>query len=88
MKTIWKFPLKVEDEQTINMPIGAKILCVQMQGNVPTLWAVVDETAAKEPKKIYCHGTGHYINPDATVYLGTVQMLGGGLIFHFFRGEE
>jgi hypothetical protein len=34
MKTIYKYPIGV-DSQTIYMPEGAQILCVQMQFNVP-----------------------------------------------------
>lgn len=31
MKTVWKFPLDVTDRQVVEMPSGARPLCVQVQ---------------------------------------------------------
>ena len=42
MKTIWKFPVPVNDGNVLEMPEGAKILSVQVQGETPCLWALVD----------------------------------------------
>ena len=41
-KTIWKYKLKIDILQEIIMPIGARILSVQMQSNTPCLWVLVD----------------------------------------------
>ena len=35
MEKIYKYPLALEDKQTIEMPIGSQILCVQTQFNQP-----------------------------------------------------
>ena len=32
------------------MPLNAEILCVQLQNNIPTLWALVE---TEEPKRIF-----------------------------------
>lgn len=42
MKTIWKFPLEVTDEQVLMVPKGAKLLTVQKQDGKPCLWCEVD----------------------------------------------
>lgn len=42
MNTIWKYPLYVQDVQTVEMPDEADILTVQVQGDVPCLWAMVN----------------------------------------------
>ena len=48
MKTIWKFMMIAADRQIISMPIGAKVLCVKMQGDQPHLWAEVCSDAKLE----------------------------------------
>ena len=42
MKTIYKYPLKIASSQIIEMPIDAKILDLQMQGDIATILALVD----------------------------------------------
>jgi hypothetical protein len=42
LKTIHKYPLHIADRQTVAMPRGARILTVQMQHEVPCLWAQFD----------------------------------------------
>ena len=86
MKTIWKFPLQVTDSQDINMPIGAKILCLQMQAGAPCIWALVDPKAATYPMKIVMYGTGHEIHDmNSLLYLGTFQIYAGALMYHAFQ---
>lgn len=88
MKTIYKYPLAIEDFQIIQLPKGAKILCVQAQEDQPQLWAVVDTLAAKrtdsyEPKHIITIATGGPM-PDVGKYLGTYQVLKGRFVGHVF----
>ncbi len=65
MKTsIWKFPFTIEDDFVIEMPRYAKLLHVQMQGNLfsggnPCIWARVDTDAPKVKRKFSLRGTGH-----------------------------
>ena len=85
MKTIWKFPLRVADQQTLSMPAGAQTLTVQMQFGVLCLWAVVDpNTPLREELDIRMHGTGHSFDDTGYTYLATFQMNAGQLIFHVF----
>jgi hypothetical protein len=68
------------------MPKGAKILCVQMQGVTPCLWAEVDTASDVEQRAIDIYGTGHplphYMN-EHHHYIGTVQQ--GGFVWHVYE---
>lgn len=89
MKTIWKFELRLTDDQAVEMPAGAELLTVQLQGDTPCLWAVVDPYAPPGRRRIYIRGTGHSLRlTDDTRYLGTVQLHGGILVLHYFDGGE
>ena len=86
MMTIWKFPFEPRDGVVIEMPKGARPLCVAMQHDQPCLWAMVDPTAPTEPREFRLAGTGHDL-PDVlrnVRYIGTFQMHGGALVFHLF----
>lgn len=88
MKTIFKYPLVVTDEQKILMPVGAEILCVQMQRDIPCLWAEVNvEETRREYREIFIHGTGHKYNQHKR-YIGTFQKFDGALVFHVFEGRS
>lgn len=88
---VWKYPLDddmLNDHMQIDMPAGAQILTFQMQGEVPTLWALVDpKVNAVEPRVFRFAGTGHDIRENRAIlgYIGTIQMMGGKLVFHLFE---
>jgi hypothetical protein len=85
MITIWKYPLAIWGEvQKIEMPIGARVLCVQLQDERPFLWAVVDDEAPAETRAFIMHGTGHQLMPGE--YIGTIQL--HGFVWHYFSIEE
>ena len=86
-RVVWKFPLVVDDVQIIEMPANAEILCVQMQGDVPCLWARVESSRPTEPRKILIAGTGHEREDlwGLAHYIGTFQVYGGKLVFHVFE---
>jgi hypothetical protein len=84
---IWKFPLRLRDEQVIEIPQPADLLCVQTQDDNAMLWAMVDPEADKRPVTIYCVGTGHLTDDvDRLTYLGTTQHFGGRFVGHWFDG--
>lgn len=88
MKTVWKYALEVADEQVIEMPANAHILTVQTQQGTPCIWALVDPTRPYEPRKLLIAGTGHErkdLDDVGVSYIGTFQVMGGGLIFHVFE---
>lgn len=81
MKTIWKFPIRITTEQTVQMPFGARVLSAQMQAGQLCLWAEVDSELQPWPRKVFVFGTGHKVDLSSasadTAYVGTVQMMGG-----------
>jgi hypothetical protein len=83
--TIWKYPFAVHDVVEIEMPIRAKVLTVQVQAQVPCLWALVHESHDVEVRRFRIYGTGHPINHLIGSYVGTFQLVGGGLVFHVFE---
>lgn len=86
MKVIWKFPLPMNG--TIEIPIGAEILDVQMQEGSPVLWAIVDPSAKKQQMNIYLVGTGQPL-PDSLTkdkHMGSVQS--GQFVWHVFGWEK
>ena len=84
MNSIWKYELKVADEQLVEMPAGSLLLDVQVQNGVPCVWARVDPQQPKVKRKLVTYGTGHPV-PDTTGdHVGSYQLQGGALIFHVF----
>jgi len=87
--TIWKFDVPVQDELTVPMPDGAKVLTVQMQGGQPCVWALVDPDRPVRGRQFAWRGTGHETDSLAPLmYVGTVQMMNGSLIFHLFDRDR
>ena len=86
VQTIWKFPLIVADKQKVMMPKESFVLCVQMQGGNPCLWAMVDPAAALRERSFRIIGTGDEIKDNPGTYIGTFQMLAGSFVFHVFEG--
>lgn len=76
MKTIYKYPLEITDEQEIEIPLGSRILSVQMQRDQLCLWAMVNSKVTNKTKiKILVCGTGNPIEypPSRMEFLGTIQ---------------
>ena len=86
LQTIWQFHLMVIDKQTVMMPEGSIVLCVQMQGGNPCLWALVDPAAAVRERTFRIIATGDEIKDNPGNYVATFQMLGGSFVFHVFEG--
>lgn len=83
MKTIWKFPLRVDDAQTFDMPQGAEVLSVQLQRGQPCAWAIVDDSKPLSPVTIQMRGTWHPLG-SVGKHVGTFQLHGGDIVFHAF----
>ncbi len=86
MQTIYKYKCPVDDEVTIQMPSGAKVLCVQVQHGEPCIWALVDRDVSEYfPRRFAWRGTGHQAEGlNNRMYVGTIQLHGGALVFHLF----
>ncbi len=88
-KTIYKYPLQVNDMQCISLPQGAEILTIQAQNDIPCLWALVDpEQMISQERHIEIFGTSHNIpcmQREQRIYISTFQLRGGSLVFHAFE---
>ncbi len=86
MKTIYKVPLMIAGDATVNLQRGAKILCVQMQNEVPTMWYECDTAEPLEPRRILMYGTGQQMweGDGRGPYLGTLQV--AVYVFHVYEG--
>lgn len=82
--TIFKYQLKVTDEQTIRMPKDAMILTAQAQGQFfICLWAIVDPDAEQEERTFEIIGTGNHVSLRPREYIATVQL--GLFVWHIFE---
>jgi hypothetical protein len=88
MNTIHKYTLENIDQQTIEVPLPARILSVIEQNNDIILYAVVDdsEDVPKIPVDISIKGTGDIVENGIGLYtlLGTVKLFDGKEIWHVF----
>lgn len=88
--TIYKYPLD-PDTDIINLPRFANVLCVQVQGTTPCIWAEVDPNAPLERRHFQVVGTGHQLpvhdkyEVTEPKYIGTFQLHGGMLVFHLYE---
>ena len=82
---VFKYKLKITDNQDIELPIDAEILSVQIQYGGLYLWALVDPEKPKQKKTILIAGTGHPIIDHNLKFIDTVQQLDGHLILHVFE---
>jgi hypothetical protein len=86
-KSVWKYPFDItKNPNTFNMPRNAEILCIKVQNDIPTIWALVDsdDDMATEDRVFEIFGTGWDINGDEiNEYIGT--FFNGPLVFHVFE---
>lgn len=81
---IYKYFLSLGRRQTLYMPPGAVILTVQLQDQIPTLWAIVNPDEASSEARTFCiYGTGADLPEKAERYIGTVQL--NGFVWHVFE---
>lgn len=86
MKTVYKYSLDITNEQVLALPVGAVILSVANQHEGIVMYALVDKNVkGLQGQKIYIHGTGHEVYGENLAFIGTVELLGGRLMFHVFR---
>ncbi len=82
---IFKYPLDVVDKQSVLLPWGAKILCVQAQDNKPMMWAMVDKMELRQQTvHVQIVGTGNPVPVYTLPYLGTFQLVDPRFVGHVF----
>lgn len=86
MNAVWKFPLELNDVQTIDAPARSQPLSVQVQGGaVPCLWMLVNPENPTGHFTVRIAGTGHPREDlHLEEYVDTFQIPSVGLVFHAF----
>lgn len=88
MKTIYKYKVKPQETQEVEMPVGAQLLTAQVIDVNVWIWALVDtEVQEKELRRVAVLKTGQEItlNTDQLLYINSVQFGGGELVLHVFE---
>lgn len=89
--TVWKFPLKVQDVNEIEVPMGSYPLSVQLQEGDICVWMMVNVNNHNVKRKIFIFGTGHKIDfSEVGRFIGTVQTPTewGTLVWHVFDEKD
>jgi len=88
MKAVWKFPLRLSlgpVEHVVEMPGGAEVLHVGVQGGDPTLWALVDpDKTVGESRTFRLVGTGHREVGSGMRFVGTA-LVSESFVLHVFE---
>lgn len=94
MRSIFKYDVVEAKNGIIEGPI-TKLLTAQVQHGSIMVWAEVDTEAENVKYQVVPVGTGWPLDApdgeqcvlDTHQYIGTVQLAGGGLIFHVYAKE-
>lgn len=81
---IYKYTVKIVDEQKIEMPKNAIILDCQLQNTFfISMWAIVDPDAETEHRVFEIIGTGNDVSLRPRNYIATVNT--GIYVWHVFE---
>ena len=91
VKTIWKYPLEIQEEQTVEVPYGSQLLSLMGQNDLPVLYVLVNPyTKVKEVWHFSLWATGQKIGDEmlrTSIFVGTVSTYEGRLIWHLWRNN-
>ncbi len=88
-RVIWKYSLEIVVSQDVQMPEGATLVHVAAQYDGPCVWALVEpEGRVVVNRRIYIHGTGHWIMDPIATYVGSFMLQNGAFVGHVFDGGE
>ena len=90
---IFKHPLQLLKEQQVSLRLCARILTVQVQREVPCLWAEFDDAPSPWPGEslriIVMYATGEEYELDTKLhYISTIMLRGGDEVYHVFEKTE
>jgi hypothetical protein len=83
--TVYKYQLTDNPETQLELPTGAEILKVDIQGNSLFLWAMVNPGAKKETRTVEVFGTGHHMPDLNRRFINTFFAQDGAFVFHAFE---
>ncbi len=92
MRTIWKFPFRIDDTVSLQMPRHTWVLKVDMQqsplqSETPCIWGLVQNTDEPlETRTFKIYGTGHEVPTGQRLdYIDTFQSHSGVMVWHMFE---
>lgn len=85
MSVIWKFELPLDTVADVNMPAGATVLSVDLQGDTAVLWANCDPRQGAQARRFANVFTGHEVPNWAGRFIGTVNQRDARLVWHVFE---
>ena len=81
---IWKYQIPITGRFEIEMPGAAQIISIQMQNEVPYVWAIVGPKITPSNRRFKLVGTGHEFDFLPTdKFIGTFQ--DGPYVWHLFE---
>lgn len=87
MQVIYKYEVIIKDIFTLDIPLGARVLSLQVQRGKPYMWIQVNsDVLVVETRVFWVLGTGHPFPDEVSLYfLGTFQIHSGNSVFHVFE---
>lgn len=89
MKTIWKYPITLEQFQDIEIPAGAEILSLHKQGSRQEdeiyIWCLVETDNPLETRHFMFVATGNAITCEECNYIGTLWLMSGSYVLHLLE---
>lgn len=87
MRTIWKFPLSVTKVTAISVPADApiRLAAIDPASGGPAIWIELDEEAPRIERRFWIYGTGHDIDVDSLVHVGS--MVDRTFVWHVFEDK-
>lgn len=72
------------DDTVVAMPVQAQILTIEVQGETPVVWVLVNNTEIHTSRRIKCVNTGDEIDSSIIKkYINTFS--DGGIVWHAFE---
>lgn len=84
MITIHKYQFNLSPDFEIEMPEKSKVLDVQLQDGIPTMWVIVNTDWKKEKRKFKAYWTGQELNglDLFRTHIATIQL---AYVWHIFE---
>lgn len=90
MRTIWKFPIAIGEDTTIEVPKMASIRLAGLDPATgqPAIWVELDPARKRTERRFRIYGTGHEIEGDdggfpQPLHIGSV--IQGPFVWHIFE---
>lgn len=80
---IYKYQLKTDEENKIELPVGSQVIHVNQQNDIPCIWVLLADNTEKEVRNFFCIVTG--MEFTAQKYWGTCHINSGKFVLHVFE---